>query len=242
MIRSPHLNVMVKALDKISSKIARDFGEIENLQSNNFAASKFANSCYKAVKEKLAADLLSIQPSHNIRFLDGEKITNDPKSKFCYVIAPIDGLFNLSRSIPAFTSLIALEEENDGKKEVTAVVISDVVHNLIFTASKGGGAFLNNRRIRISPHKPLNNIFCALNNSQLLKSTLVNDPKLQLQLSNCSSLNVANLAAGKLDLVVFAEDDLEILDITAILVKEAGGMIAARGGLVYVGNDKLVNN
>lgn len=240
MSRSPQVNVILKALDKVSAKIARDFGEIENLQNNNFAAVKFANSCYKAVKEKLIADLSAISPSYNIRVLDGEVITNNPASKFCYIIAPIDGLFNLSRGIYSFSSAIALEEETDGKKEVVALAINDVVHNLLFIASKGNGAFLNNRRIRVTSHKPLTNVFTAVTSNKLLKSDLVNDAKLKLQLNNCPTLDVANLAAGKLDLVVFDESEAEILNMTSLLVREAGAMIKKKDNIFLVGNDKLV--
>ncbi len=168
MIKSPNLNVIIKALDKISHKIARDFGEIENMQNNNFTAAKFANSCYLAVKKQLIRELGAINPQYNIRFLDGEEIINDKNSRFCYLIAPIDGLLNLSRSIPSFTSVIALEETKDNKKEITCCAINNIINGETYAASKNNGAFLNNIRIKCSNHKPLNNILCSITNKKLL--------------------------------------------------------------------------
>jgi myo-inositol-1(or 4)-monophosphatase len=239
MIRSPNLNIILKALDSISTKMARDFGEIEHLQGNNFAAQKFANSCYKAVKEKITKELLSINPGYNIKFLDGETIINDTSSKFSYIIAPIDGLFNLSRAITNFSNVVALQEDIDGKKEIVAVAVSDIANNEIYVASKGGGTFLNNRRIRFASHRPVNNILCALANQSLLKNKIINDEKFKFQLSNCSSLDVGRLVANRLDLVLFDNKDHAMLTLVSLLVKEAGGTISLKDNILFCGNIKL---
>jgi len=240
MIRSPNLNVIIKALDKISPKMARDFGEIENLQSNSFAATKFANACYKAVKERLIEDLSEFRPDFNIRFLDGEKINDNINAKASFVVAPIDGLLNFSRAIPSFSNVIALEEIIDGKPEITAIAISNIVSNEVCVAQKGSGAFLRNRRIRIASHKPLSHILCAINNKNLFRSELVHHDKYVLQLRNCSSLDLVDLAAGKLDLAIFDERDCEMLNIASVLIKEAGGFITQKGSVLLVGNNKLI--
>jgi myo-inositol-1(or 4)-monophosphatase len=240
MSRSPNLNIIIKSLDKISNKIARDFGEIENLQNNNFAALKFANSCYKSVKEKITRDLTTINPQYNIKFLDGEEVTNDKNSRFCYIVSPIDGLLNLARSIPSFTSIIALEETIDGKKEIICCAINDIVHGEIYSAAKGGGAFLNNRKIRISSNKPLNNVLCSITNKNLLSSKLLDNKNFTLQLRNCSSLDVAHYVAGKIDLIAFNKDDNKILNITSILIKESGGFIEEKEDLTIVSNNKIL--
>lgn len=240
MIKSPNLNVITKALDKVSSKMARDFGELENLQSNNFAAAKFANATYTSIKEKLTSELTNARPEFNIRFLDGEKIINNERSKYCFIVAPIDGLLNFSRALTSFSNIVALEEENDGKKEITEIAISNIAGNELCVASKGGGAFLNNRRIRIASHKPLNNILCAISDKNLFKNKILDDKKYVLSLSNCSSLDLVNLAASKLDLAVFSPNNHEILKIATILIKEAGGMVSQKEDLTLVGNNKLI--
>ncbi len=240
MIRSPNVNIIVKALDKVSSKMARDFGEIENLQNNNFAASKFANSSYLAVKEKLTKELLDARPDFNIRFLDGEQIIRNSESKYCFIVSPIDGLLNFSRSLNSFSNVVALEEEIDGKKEITTIAISGNANNQICVAHKGSGAFLNNRRIRISEHKPLNSILCAITNRNLFKHKIFDNNQYILQLTNCSSLELVNLASGKLDLIIFDEKDQEMLKIASVLVREAGGLISQKDGILLVGNNKLI--
>lgn len=240
MIRSPNLNVMIKALDKVSSKIARDFGEIENLQSNSFAASKFANACYSAVKERLINDLLEYRPDFNIRFLDGQLISNNPDARATFVIAPIDGLLNFARAIPTFSTVIAVEEIIDGKKEITAIAINNIANNEMCIAQKGAGAFLRNRRVRIASHKPLNHILCAITNKSLFKNAAINNDKYFFQLSNCSSIDLMNLAAGKLDLVIFPKHDSVMLNIATVLITEAGGFISEKDEALLVGNNKLI--
>jgi myo-inositol-1(or 4)-monophosphatase len=232
---------MVKALDKVSSKMARDYGEIENLQNNSFAALKFANACYKSIKEKMIRDLIAFNPQYNIRFLDGEEIINDKESKFCYIISPIDGLLNFSRSLTGFSNVIALEENVDGKKEITTVAISSVANNEVYIAHKGSGAFLNNRRIRASTSKPVSNIVCGIADQSLFNNKLIAGRNFKLYLNNCHSLDIAYQASGKLDLAIFSKNDQEMLKITSVLVKEAGGSVSQQGDVILVGIEKLVS-
>ena len=223
-ISSPALNIIIKALDKISGKMARDFGEIENLQGNNFAASKFTNACYLAVKKRFIEDLSKINPGYNIKFIDGEEIVNNKKSKASYIIIPIDGMLNLSRSIPRFSNVIALEEEIAGKKEITTLAVNNVAANQLCVAVRGNGAYLNNRRIRISNRKNLGTILCAISKQNLFND-LIDKKKYQLQLSNCPTLDIVDFAASKLDMAIFDKSDAAILNILSLLIKEAGGFI-----------------
>ena len=76
MLHSPNLNVIIKSLEKISIRLARDFSELENLQNNNFSAIKFTNSCYKRIEETLVEELKKVRGEYNVKTADGRKIIN----------------------------------------------------------------------------------------------------------------------------------------------------------------------
>jgi myo-inositol-1(or 4)-monophosphatase len=237
MRNSPNLSIILKALDKITGRLARDFGEIENLQSNHFSATKFANSCYKRIKETLADELIRNQPSFNIEFTDGDKLTNDSRAEFNYIICPIDGITNLSRAIPAFATFIGLEQQFDGKKEVIAAAISNVANNELYWCEKGSGSFLNNRRLRVSSRGNADNVVCSVSNKKLLAD--LDQPKFTFRLNNCPSLDIGYLASGRLDLCLFEKSDEQFLKPLLLLLKEAGGIITAKENLIIAGNGKI---
>jgi len=232
---SPNLAIIIKALDKISGRLARDFGEIENLQNNHFSATKFANSCYKKIKENLVEDLMKIHPDYNIEFTHGEKIAANEKAEYNYVINPIDGMVNLSRSIPAFTTVIALEY----KKEIIATAISNVAGNELYWCEKGSGAFMNNRRIRVSNRAESDNVLATICRKDLLNDTKISKNKFDFRLSNCFSLDIGYLASGRVDLCLFDESDEQILKPILLLLKEAGGSVSSKNGLIIASNGKV---
>lgn len=236
---SPNLAIIIKAIDKISGRLARDFGEIENLQNNHFSATKFANSCYKKIRESLAEDLMKIHPDYNIEFTDGETLTMNSKAEYNYIICPIDGLVNLSRSIPAFTTLIALEHINGGKKEIIAAAMSNVANNELYWCEKGSGSFMNTRRIRVSNRASTDNIFCAISEKELLNNTLINKNKFDFRLSNCLSLDIGYLASGRIDLCLISHSSEKILRPISLLLKEAGGIINSKDNITIASNSKV---
>ncbi len=237
-MRSPNLNVIIKAIDKISGRLARDFGEIENLQNNAFGASKFANACYTRIAESLAADLTKIHPDYNIEFSDGKKIINNPQASYTYLICPVDGLVNLSRAIPYFSVVVALEYKNpSGKQEVINSVVSNIIANELYFCEKGSGAFLNNRRIRVSARQNGDGCIYCLANKNLFKKVDLNT-NASFQLMNCNSLDLVYLASGKVDLLVTDVLDQQILRLTSLFLREAGGSINQKDDLVFLSNGR----
>ncbi len=236
---SPNLAIIIKALDKISGRLARDFGEIENLQNNHFSATKFANSCYQRIKENLAEDLLKIHPDYNVEFTDGEKIITNNKAEYNYIICPIDGISNLSRSIPFFSTIVALEHNNHDKKEIIAAAICSVATNELYWCEKGSGAFLNNRRIRVSSRSANDNVLCAGQNKEILNNAKINQSKFEFRLSGCASFDIGYLASGRLDLCLFDLRDENFLRAILLLLKEAGGTVKTTDQLIIVNNGKI---
>lgn len=242
MAYSPNLSIIIKAVDKISSRLARDFMELENLQNNHFSATKFANSCYKRIEETLVEDLTKIRSDYNFEFLDGRTIINHRNAEYNFIICPIDGLLNLSRSIPYFTNFVALEHwGKDGKKEIITTVLNNVASNELYFAEKGSGAFLNKRRIRTSKRENNDHIACTLSSLNLANHPLVKAlPKTaSFKVNSSPSLDVAYLAAGKIDLCILESGDQNFLKSALLLAKEAGAIISEKDGLILVSNGKI---
>ena len=244
MLHSPNLNVVIKSLEKISSRLARDFVELENLQSNNFSAVKFANSCYKRIEETLVDELKKVRGDYNFEMADGRKIIHNPNSQYQYIVCPIDGLLNLSRSIQYFSSFVALEYISpSGKPEVISTTILNVAANEIYPCEKGSGAFVNNRKIRVSKRELKDGIVCSLSNHDLANHPIVQNLKTHkavFQTNNCASLDIAHLAAGKIDLCIFEEADKNFLKALLLLVKEAGGEVIEKDGLILASNGRII--
>jgi myo-inositol-1(or 4)-monophosphatase len=243
VLHSPNLNVVIKSLEKISSRLARDFVELENLQTNNFSSVKFANSCYKRIEETLINELKKVRSEYNVRLIDGRKIVGNDFSEYQYTICPIDGLLNLSRSIPFFSSFVALEHlAKDKALEVISSTILNVASNEVYICEKGSGAFLNNRKIRVSKRELKDNILCSLVNHNIINHKIVKklqSQKATFQTSNCPSLDIAYLASGKIDLCIFEKGDEQFLSAILLLAKEAGASIEEKEGLLLVGNGKI---
>ena len=147
---SPELNLMIKACEKASKSIIRDFGEIEKLQVSIKGPHDFvSNADIKA--EKIIIEELSKSKkkysflSEEIGFLEKEK------KESIWIIDPIDGTLNFLHGIPHFAISIGLKVEED----IVAGIIYDPIKDEMFYAEKNNGAFLNNKRIRVSKKKKL---------------------------------------------------------------------------------------
>ena len=147
-IISANLNLMIKACEKASKVILRDFNEVENLQVSKKGPRDFVTKTDKNV-EKILIDELS-KNRKNYSFITEEtgKINNSNKEIF-WIIDPIDGTNNFIHSIPHFAISIALKI----KDEIVIGLVFDPLRNDIFYAEKDNGSFFNNHRIRVSKKK-----------------------------------------------------------------------------------------
>lgn len=244
---SANLNIILKSIEKAAARISRDFMELENLQNNQASAAKFTNACYNKVKQVLAEDLSKSRPEYNFIFADGEKYIAKKDAEYSYTILPIDGLINLSRSDPHFTVAVALEHiDADGVRESISVAINNVGGNEIYYCEKGFGAYANNRRLRVSKRSVSDSFIIAAEDFDLIKK----DEDIQNKVKNlltrnygCKSLEVAYLAAARLDAVLCSNVNYELLKPFMLLAKEAGGkimegekFILASNGLIDLGN------
>lgn len=216
---SANLNVILKAIEKATARMARDFIELENLQSNPMSAQKFASACYGRVKQVLFDDFSKLRPEYNIIFADGEKIIRSERAEYSYIIHAIDGFDNLIRSNPDFTVAVALEHVGaGGQKESISAAIAKIFGGETYYCEKGFGAYVNNRRIRVS--KRTNGEILVSSEDQAFLAE-----KESLRSYGCRTLETAYVASSRLEKAIFKNQNYELFKPFALLVKEAGGKV-----------------
>ena len=211
---SPNLNVMIKASEKVSKILIRDFGEIEKLQVSKKGPLDFVTNSDLRAEKIIIEELKKAKPNFSI--ISEENGTEDNKDKNnTWIIDPIDGTVNFLHGIPHFAISLALKS-ND---EIVSGLIFDPIKNEIFYAEKDSGAFFNNHRVRVSKKNEIND--CLFVTSGKIKNEL----DLPYRKSGCAALDMAYVAAGRYD--GYFQHNLNIWDIAAgiVLVKEAGGII-----------------
>jgi myo-inositol-1(or 4)-monophosphatase len=234
---SANLNVMIKAIEKATSHMSRDFNELEHLQSNPVSAGKFAISCYKRVRQILTDDLLKFRPDYNLIFSDGQNIIHSENAEYSFVIFPVDGYENLLRSSPDFTVAIALEHRNEnGEKEPISVAIAKVLGGSeIYYCEKGFGSYLNNHRIRVSKRSG-SELMVAATEDQNLLTEKMGDKKFSMRSHGCRTLEIAYLAAARQEISLFKRKNYELLKPFLLLVREAGGKISEEEKFILASN------
>ena len=213
---SANLNLMIKACDKASKVIIRDFGELENLQVSKKGPKDFVTNTDKRVEKILIEELSKTKKNFSFITEESGKILNKNKNVF-WIIDPIDGTTNFLHGIPHFAISIALQKDN----EIISGLIYDPIKNEIFYAEKDNGSFINNNRVRVSNKSNLEECLFASNNNGV-KSI---HPKLNLRNTGCAALDLAYVGCGRLD--GFFHNQINLWDVAAgkIIIEEAGGKV-----------------
>ncbi len=211
---SANLNIMIKASEKASKILIRDFGEIEKLQVSRKGPADFVTNSDLKVEKILIEELKKARPNYSI-ISEENGIENNKDKNNTWIIDPIDGTINFLHGIPHFAISIALKAHD----EIISGLIFDPIKNEMFFAEKENGAFFNNRRIKVSKKNELDN--CLFVTGGKIKQEL----DLVYRKSGCAALDMAYVAAGRYD--GYFQNDLCLWDIAAgiILVKEAGGVL-----------------
>ena len=221
---SPNLNIMIKACDKASKIIIRDFGEVENLQVAKKGPRDFVTKTDKRVEEILINELMKSKKNYSFLTEESGAIENNDKNKK-WIIDPIDGTTNFLHGIPHFAISIALEIDN----ELKSALIHDPIKNEMFFAEKNNGAYFNNQRIRVSKKTQIEDCLFGTNIIGI-KST-----ELNVRCFGSAALDLAYVSSGRLD--GFFQNNLNKWDVAAgiLIVEEAGGKIN------NFGDDKISN-
>ena len=211
---SANLNIMIKAAEKASKTLIRDFGEIEKLQVSIKGPTDFVSNADTKAEKIIIEELKKAKPYYSIiSEEDGSEINKDKNNT--WIIDPIDGTTNFLHGIPHFAISIALKSYN----EIVSGLIYDPIKDEMFYAEKENGVFLNNKRIKVSKRKDLDS--CLFASGGLLKNKI----DLPLRKTGSAALDIAYVAAGRFD--GYFQNDLNLWDIAAgiIILKEAGGII-----------------
>ena len=213
---SSELNLMIKASEKASKVIIRDFGELENLQVSKKGPKDFVTKTDKRVEKILIEELSKSKKNYSFITEESGQIFNNNRDIF-WVIDPIDGTMNFLHGIPHFAISIALKING----EIISGLITDPIKNEMFYAEKDSGSFINNNRIRVSKKTNLDECLFASNNEGI---KLIY-PKLNLRNTGCAALDLAYVGCGRLD--GYFHDKINLWDIAAgkIIIEEAGGKV-----------------
>jgi myo-inositol-1(or 4)-monophosphatase len=232
---SPALNVMVAAARKAARPLNRDFNELEHLQISLKGPADFVTSADKRTEHILIEELSKARPGYGILGEEGGAITGADKTHR-FIIDPIDGTTNFMHGIPHFAISIGLEREG----QMVAGLVYNSVTEELFTAEKGHGAYLNNKRLRVAARKELAPSVIATGLPFLGKEGHARASAEMAEMMNLTagirrfgsaSLDLAYVAAGRFD--GFWEHSLKAWDVAAgiVLVREAGGVVTdLRGG------------
>ena len=153
---SANLNIMIKASEKASKILIRDFGEVEKLQVSKKGPADFVTNADIKTEKIIIDELKKARPNYSIISEENGLEINKDKENL-WIIDPIDGTINFLHGIPHFAISIALMS----KKEIVSGIIYDPIKDELFYAEKNNGAFLNNQRIRVSKKNNLNECLFA---------------------------------------------------------------------------------
>jgi myo-inositol-1(or 4)-monophosphatase len=211
---SANLNIMIKASEKASRVLIRDFGEIEKLQVSKKGPKDFVTNSDLKAEKIIIEELKKARPNYSV-ISEENGIENNKDKNNTWIIDPIDGTINFLHGIPHFAISIALKSNN----EIISGLIFDPIKDEMFYAEKDNGAFFNNHRMKVSKKNNIND--CLFATGDKIKI----DPELPNRKTGCAALDMAYVAAGRYDGCFL--HGLSLWDIAAgiILIKEAGGIL-----------------
>ncbi len=231
-LRSPNLNVMIRAAREASIKLKRDYGEVDQLQVSKKGPADYVTAADIRTEKILRGELSKARPDYGFLMEEAGTVEGtDPDRR--WIIDPIDGTTNFVHGIAHFAMSIALQEHG----RITAGVVFNPISEELFCAELGQGAYLNDRRIRVSSRGAMDNAVFATGIPFLGRGsdgdhqTFLKEMGAVMAVSSgirrfgSAALDLAFVAAGRYD--GFWETGLQPWDIAAgvILVREAGGLV-----------------
>jgi myo-inositol-1(or 4)-monophosphatase len=234
-LRSANVTVMIQAAHKAARPLVRDFGEVENLQVSIKGPGDFVSAADRRAEQILRQELSRARPGFGLLLEETGAISGEDR-EHRWLVDPLDGTTNFLHGMPHFAISVGLERRG----ELIAGVIYDPIKDELFTAEKGAGAYLNDRRLRVSGRGDL--ATCLIGTGIPVLDWPGREQGFAHQLERLSnevagirrlgtaSLDLAYVAAGRLD--GFWEFGLKPWDVAAgiVLVREAGGLVGRLDG------------
>ncbi len=248
MPASALMNVMIAAARKAARSLARDFGEVEHLQVSLKGPANFVSAADRRAEEILFKELSRARPGYGFLMEESGEVEGADKSHR-WIIDPLDGTTNFLHSIPLFAISIGLEREG----QLVAGLIYNPVSDEMYTAEKGKGAFLNDRRIRVAARRTLSDAVVATgiphrgrtgHQRFLREAEALMQEVAGIRRTGSAALDLAWTAAGRFD--GYWEHGLQAWDLAAgvLIVREAGGLVTDTegGSRIFETGDVLAGN
>jgi myo-inositol-1(or 4)-monophosphatase len=250
-IRSALINVMIGAARKAARSLIRDFGEVQHLQVSKKGPADFVSAADHHAEEVLFVELKKVRPGYGFLMEERGAIEGTDTSNR-WLVDPLDGTTNFLHGLPHFAISIALERDGN----LFAGVVYEPIHDEMFWAEKGAGAFLNDRRLRVSARRRMDESIFATgipfkgktDHALILRQLgAVMEVSAGVRRFGAAALDLAYVAAGRYD--GFWEIGLQPWDVGAgiVLIREAGGYVTGidggrdpqRGRDIVAANDHL---
>jgi myo-inositol-1(or 4)-monophosphatase len=244
-LRSALINVMAAAAQKAARGLKRDFGEVEHLQVSKKGTSDFVTAADLRAEQVLKTELVKARSGFGFLMEEsGETEGTDPNGR--WIVDPLDGTTNFIHGIPHFAISIGLEY----KGEIVAGMIYAPITDELFWAEKGRGAYLNDRRLRVSGRSRLADAVVTTGiphagrgdaTAYLREMRVVMDQVAGVRRFGAAALDLAWVAAGRCD--GYWESGLSPWDLAAgiLIVSEAGGYVSdLEGGTDMLGTGGVV--
>jgi myo-inositol-1(or 4)-monophosphatase len=235
MPASALMNIMIGAARKAGRGLARDFGEVEQLQVSIKGPANFATSADLRSEETVYRELSRARAGYGFLMEERGSLEGTDKSHR-WIVDPLDGTTNFMHGIPLFCIAIALERDG----EMVAAVTYNPISDELYTAEKGQGAFMNSRRLRVAARKSLADSVISTGiphrgrpteHARFLQECKMLMPQVAgIRRSGSAATDLAWVASGRLD--AHYERSLGAWDMAAgsLLIREAGGHISAADG------------
>lgn len=251
-VYSPTMNVMIRAARKVGRNLVRDFGEVEQLQVSRKGPADFVSTADQAAERKLKQELGKARPDFGFLMEEGTRVDSKDSEGRRWIVDPLDGTTNFLHGIPHFAISIAVE----AKGQITAGVVYNPVTDELFWAERNAGAYLNDRRLRVSGRSRFEDSLLATglpfmghgdSTLSLRELNAIMPSVAGIRRFGAAALDLAWVAAGRYD--AFWERGLNPWDVAAgiLLVREAGGFVSEIGlgenplekGTIVAGNSKI---
>lgn len=244
MARSALLNVMVQSAVKAGRSLTRDFGEVQNLQVSLKGPGDYVSQADHKAEQILHEELARVRPGYGFLMEESGEIAGD-HGQHRWIVDPLDGTTNFLHGIPFFSISIALERQG----QIVAGVIYNPIMDELYTAERGGGAFLNDRRLRVAARSKLSDAVVTTGVPHLGRGShanyLVELRHVMAEVAGVrrfgsAALDLAFVAAGRCD--AYWERGLAPWDVAAgiLIVREAGGFVSDMRGGQDIYEDKSI--
>lgn len=229
MARSAILNVMVQAAMKAGRGLARDFGEVENLQVSRKGPADFVSTADHNAEKIIYDELKLARPDYGFLMEESGTVEGvDPQHR--WIVDPLDGTTNFLHGIPFFAVSIALERDG----QVVAGVVYNPALDELYAAERGSGAYFNDRRMRVAGRSKMHEAVMGTgipymgqgdHTRSLNEQRAVMGKVAGIRRQGSAALDLAFVAAGRFD--GFWEHDLQPWDMAAgiIIIRESGGIV-----------------